>query len=246
MGEKSLENARKKSFEAARWEIANFAQLQKTKLLVFETQMTYEEMGKDSSFSVWRLVKVPSQMLKNARTVMKKNKPFYQELVTHISSLEKESKNELADDLRRAVASGVEESELKQFFLDPHIPPVKKKYTKSGTEDKILPTGSIFGISPYCLPDEKINLSIHAQDNDSLKSVMFSIDDSHIAKKWNTDRKIFRRNYSFSTKGLHLGEHRYSFKVVDTSDNSFINRGSFHINDLHNELRRLFLEEFKE
>ena len=56
MGEKSLESARKKSFEAARWEIANFAQLQKTTLLIFETQMTYEEMGDDSSFSVWRLV----------------------------------------------------------------------------------------------------------------------------------------------------------------------------------------------
>jgi hypothetical protein len=246
MEEKSLEKARKKSFEAARLEIANFAQLKETTLLVIETQMTYEEMGKDASFSVWRLVKIPYQMLKRAKTVMKRNKPFYRELVSHITSLEKNRKNELADDLRRAVASGIEKSELKIFFQSGSTSPIKNIDSKKDFGDRILPTGSIVGMNPYFMPDEIINLKIIAEDNEKLKAIFFSIDNSRIMKKWHLNAEIFERNYSLSTKSLSLGEHRYTFKVVDTSGNSFINKGTFQITDLHNELRRLFLEEFEE
>jgi hypothetical protein len=171
MGDKSLEKARKKSFEAARWEIANFAQLQETTLLIFETQMTYEEMGTDSSFSVWRLVKIPYQMLKRAKTVMKKNKPFYQKLVSNITSLENDSKNKLADDLRRAIASGREESELKFFFQHSRFSPNDDIYSRKDFEDRILPTGEILGMPPYLLCDDIINLRINAQDNEKLKAV---------------------------------------------------------------------------
>lgn len=72
MGETSLENARKKSFEAALWEIANYAQLSDTTRLMVETQMTYEEQNADATFSVWRLVKIPFEMLKNSKTTLKK------------------------------------------------------------------------------------------------------------------------------------------------------------------------------
>jgi hypothetical protein len=246
MGDKSLEKARKKSFEAARWEIANFAQLQETTLLIFETQMTYEEMGTDSSFSVWRLVKIPYQMLKRAKTVMKKNKPFYQKLVSNIASLENDSKNKLADDLRRAIASGREESELKFFFQHSRFSPNDDIYSRKDFEDRILPTGEILGMPPYLLCDDIINLRINAQDNEKLKAVFFSIDNFRLIKKWDVNAKMFRRNYSFSTKDLSLGEHRYIFKVIDASNNSFINKGTFQITASHNELRRFFLEGFEE
>jgi hypothetical protein len=246
MGEKSLENARRKSFEAARREIANFAQLKETTLLIIETQMTYEEMGNDSSFSVWRLVKIPYRMLKKAKTVMKRNKPFYRELVSHITSLEKNRNKELADDLRRAVASGIEESELKTFFQSGSISWIDDIESRKKIEDKILPTGSIVGINSYVMPDEIISLKISAADDEKLNAIFFSIDNLPLKKKWYSNAKIFRQNYSFSTKGLSLGEHRYTFKVTDTSGNTFISKGTFQITDSHNELRRLFLEEFEE
>jgi hypothetical protein len=116
MGEKSLENARRKSFEAARREIANFAQLKETTLLIIETQMTYEEMGNDSSFSVWRLVKIPYRMLKKAKTVMKRNKPFYRELVSHITSLEKKSQQRIGRRFTTSRRIGYRRIRIKNFF----------------------------------------------------------------------------------------------------------------------------------
>jgi len=61
----SLDEARKAAFNAGVWEIASFTQTNNTTSLFIETQMTYEEQNKDGTYSVWRLVKVPIEMLKD-------------------------------------------------------------------------------------------------------------------------------------------------------------------------------------
>ena len=65
LNKKTLEQAREDSFNAAFLEIANYAQILNTSLLFVETQMTYEEENKDGTYSVWRLVKIPLEMIKN-------------------------------------------------------------------------------------------------------------------------------------------------------------------------------------
>ncbi len=110
----SLEEARKAAFNAGVWEIANFAQIIDTTLLFIETQMTYEEQNKDETYSVWRLVKTPIEMLQNTKKALGSNKPIYQKLATKIKQLEDENQKEKADNLRRAVGMGKSVDELKR------------------------------------------------------------------------------------------------------------------------------------
>jgi len=110
----SLEEARKAAFNAGVWEIANFAQIIDTTLLFIETQMTYEEQNKDETYSVWRLVKVPIEMLENTKKALNSNNPIYQELGTKIRQLEDENQKKEADTLRQAVGMGRSVNELKR------------------------------------------------------------------------------------------------------------------------------------
>ena len=62
---KSLEEGRQQAFERGKIELMNFAQVATLEAqgLVIETQMTYEEVNPDETFTVFRLLRVPSRKL---------------------------------------------------------------------------------------------------------------------------------------------------------------------------------------
>lgn len=242
-GEKSLEKARKRSFEAALWEVASFAQLDDTALLMVETQMTYEEEDKNALFSVWRLVKISYEMLQNAKTLMKKNRPLYQKTVDRIRTLERDDKNELANELRRVFASNADEVELKEQLLSlMRATSAEENENIPVFKDMILPEGKINGFGSEYLSTETVNIKIIAEDNETLESIIFSVNRSGIKQTWKPNKKSFEHEFSFQTKGLNPGENHYTLKIIDGCGNSFVYSGKFRIIDLKQRLQQLISE----
>ncbi len=244
MGEKSLESARQKSFGYALWEIANFAQLTDTTLLLVETQMTFTEKNPDSTYTVWRLVKIPLAMLENTKRAMQRNTLFYEKMVDRVTDLEQDLKNELAEELRRAVANGSEENDLKEAFF-PELKAARKEEVSHPPKvsDTLLPMAEIDGIHPNYWSKDIVNIRIQVSDNIKLQVVSFSIPRSHIHRRWNTDLKLFKKNLYFKAAALSPGENNYLLKAVDAAGNYSIKKGKFSIDDLHDELRQFLLEE---
>lgn len=218
-GNHSLEEARKKSFKAALWEISNYAQIKDTTLLIVETQMTYEEQNKNGTFSVWRLVRVPLPMIEKTRALIVKSAPSYKKTVKKIKNFEKEDREDLADELRRALLDNkaVQKSD-------------KKRY------DKKMPTGTIRNFRSSYSTDESISLVIRAEDNLKLATVLFSVQHSGIRKKWNLDKKTFARKISFPASDFKPGRHIYDIRITDAAGNVSLKRGVFNIENIHKEL----------
>ncbi len=129
MNKKSLEEARKASFKAGAWEIANYAQLSDTTMLFVETQMNYDELNKDGTYTVWRLVKVSQKVLKNTKKALGSNNSVYIDLADKIKLLEKDLQFEKADALRKAIGMGKSIDELKNELkvLDKRLTTIEKK-----------------------------------------------------------------------------------------------------------------------
>ncbi len=244
MGERTLETARKKSFEYALWEIANFAQLTDTTLLLVETQMTFTEKNQDSTYTVWRLVKIPLTMLENTKRAMQRNALFYEEMVDRVNDLEQGLKNELAEELRRAVANGNNETELKEAFFPELKATLEKEMTQPETPvDTFLPKAALEGIQPHYWSEDIVRIKIQVSDNVKLEVVTFSIPKSHIHRRWPTDLKFFKKNLYFKAASLSPGENSYLLKAVDAAGNYTIKTGKFSVEDLHDELRQILMEE---
>ncbi len=153
----SLEEARKAAFKAGVWEIANFAQITETTLLFIETQMTYDEQNKDETYSVWRLVKVPIEMLKNTKKALGSNNPIYQELATKIRQLEDENEKEKADNLRRAVGMGKSVNELKRELQALTVRVAKMEVKVEDIDKKVAVLSKLFKELEYKKDDiEKV------------------------------------------------------------------------------------------
>lgn len=221
MGKRSLEHARKESFKAALWEISNYAQISDTTLLLVETQMTYEEQNPDGNYSVWRLVKIPFPMIERTRELLTRNKPSTQSTVHQIRKLENEDREDLADELRRALLHGDEE---------PQIPLSRARV------DKTLPTGSITGMNPTYHSDEVITLTILAMDDIQLKTILFSIKDSSIKKSWRINGKNATKKISFPASRFGPGKQIYSIKITDAAGNVSLKSGVLRVVDFHDEL----------
>ncbi len=221
MGNRSLEHARKESFKAALWEISNYAQINDTTLLLVETQMTYEEQTPEGNYSVWRLVKIPFPMIERTRELITRNKPSTQHTVHQIKKLENEDREDLADELRRALLQGDEEPQV--------------SYGRSQV-DKTLPSGSVSGLKPTYQSGDIITLTILAMDNTQLKTVLFSINNSSIRKSWRVNGKNATNKLSFPASHFMPGKQVYSLKITDAAGNVALKSGVFRVDDFHDEL----------
>jgi hypothetical protein len=221
MGQRSLEAARKESFRAALWEISNYAQIKDTTLLLVETQMTYEEQRPDGAYSVWRLVKTPLAQIIKAKELMAQNSADTQKHVTRIRKLEHENREDLADEIRRALLEGED---------------VNRTWSPPTTVDKTFPTGWIKSVKNTYRSDETIDLSIRASDNHALKTLVFSIKQSSIKKRWSIQGNTFERRISFPASVLSTGKQVYSITITDAAGNTALKQGVFRIIDLHDEL----------
>lgn len=221
MGKRSLEAARKESFRAALWEISNYAQIKDTTLLLVETQMTYEEQRPDGTYSVWRLVKTPLAQLLKTKKLMAQNSAETQKQVTRIRKLEHENREDLADELRRAL---LEEGDISQ--ASPNPTPV----------DKTFPTGWIKSVKDTYRTDETIDLTIRASDNHGLQALVFAIKHSSFKKSWSPKGNTFDRRVTFPASILSPGKQVYSITITDTAGNTALKQGVFRIINLHDEL----------
>ena len=221
MGKRALEAARKESFRAALWEISNYAQIEDTTLLLVETQMTYEEQRPDGTYSVWRLVKTPLALLLKTKKLMAQNSAETQKQVTRIRKLEHENREDLADELRRAL---LEEGDINQ--ASSNLPPV----------DKTFPTGWIKSVKDTYRSDETIDLTIRASDNHGLQTLVFAIRDSSFKKGWSPTGNTFDRRITFPASILSPGKQVYSITITDAAGNTALKQGVFRIIDLHDEL----------
>lgn len=228
MGNRSLEAARKASFQAALWEISNFAQIRETSLLLVETQMTYEEQNPDSSYSVWRLVKIPFPMIEKARQLLIHNAPSTQSTVLKIKKLANQDRDDLADALRRAL---LEEDGKRE-------PPLKRD-----RRDRTHPTGSVEGIHATYQPHEVITLTFRVADDRALQTLLFTIEGSPLKKTWAINGKNAVGRVSFPASRFEPGKQVYSMKITDAAGNVTRKRGIFHIADLHDELYDLLSRE---
>ncbi len=113
ISKKKLEKGREESFKNGILEIANYAQITNTSLLFVETQMTYEEQNKDGSYSVWRLVKVPFEMIKNVKKALTSTSPIYGKIAKKVKELEKQNENDKALNLKKMVSMGKSVGDLK-------------------------------------------------------------------------------------------------------------------------------------
>jgi hypothetical protein len=221
MNKNALETARKESFKAALWEISNYAQLSDTTLLLVETQMTYEEKTPQGTYSVWRLVKIPFPMIEKAKNLLSGNKASTRKTMDRIQKLEDENREDLADELRRALLGG----DTAESASSPH-PPLDKK----------LPVGTVVLEKTIYSSDEIIGMTLRATDETRLKTARFSIEKSKIGKIWALDTKRVTQKFSFPASILSPGKHVYSFEVTDSSGNISLNRGIFRIENLHDQL----------
>ncbi len=221
IGQRSLEKARKESFRAALWEISNYAQIKDTTLLLVETQMTYEEQRPDGAYSVWRLVKTPLAQIIKAKELMAQNSADTQKHVTRIRKLEHENREDLADEIRRALLEGED---------------VNRTWSPPTPVDKTFPTGWIKSVKDTYRTDETIDLSIRANDNHALKTLVFSIKHSSIKKRWSINGNTFERRISFPAAVLSTGKQVYSITITDAAGNTALKQGVFRIIDLHDEL----------
>ena len=221
MGKRSLEDARKASFKAALWEISNYAQISDTTLFLVETQMTYEEQNPDASYSVWRLVRIPFPMIEKARELLTGNTPATRSTVHRIKELEREDREDLADELRRALLQGEEEP---------------KRPSRRAVVDKSLPTGSVHGINPTYHADEMVTLTIRAVDDTRLGTLLFFIHGTGVRKTWGINGQKVTKKISFPASSLGPGKQVYTIKITDAAGNASLKKGVFRIVDFHDEL----------
>lgn len=76
----TIEEGRKIAFQNGKQEISNFLQITDLEELIIETQMTFEEINPDKSYTVFRLLKVESQEItKLKENKLKATKAVYQD-----------------------------------------------------------------------------------------------------------------------------------------------------------------------
>jgi len=66
---------------------------------------------------------------------------------------------------------------------------------------------------------ETVTLVIHASDNESLKSISLSVENSSVRQSWDVSGTSARQEYSFSTKDWKPGAYNYSIRIKDRADN---------------------------
>lgn len=222
MGRQTLEQARKESFQAALWELSNYAQIRDTSLFLVETQMTYEEQNPDGSYSVWRLVKIPFAMVAKARELLIRNTPSTRNTVHEIQKLEKEDREDLADALRRTLLQGEDVS----------APP-----EKSAPADRTFPSARIHHQKDRYALDEGIVFTLEASDDTRLQSVHFTIGNSGFRKSWFPDAQRMDSQFSLPAAELGAGKKVYTLTATDSTGNTSQKNGVFYIDDrLHEEL----------
>ena len=226
----SLEEARRDSFQAALWEISNFAQIKDTSLFLVETQMTYEEQDANGQYAVWRLVKIPFAMIEKAKKLLAGKQEATQNTVQRIKHLEKESRDDLADALRRALLTGEEPSGTFQSVK---------------SMDRTFPTGSIESSKGRYSTDEKVLLTVRARDEAALSRVTFFIKDASVEKRWSPSGRVLERRVRFPASKLKPGRHVCSIEIEDAAGNISQKLGVFFVEDLHGELHDFLSKEFE-
>ncbi len=89
---------------------------------------------------------------------------------------------------------------------------------------------------------ETVTFVIHANDNESLKSISLSVENSSVRQSWDVNGTSARQEYSFSTKDWKPGTYNYSIRIKDKADNFQDYAGRFLITKTEasfDKLRRL-------
>ncbi len=74
---------------------------------------------------------------------------------------------------------------------------------------------------------ETISVSIHAEDNSSLKKMTFRVNNQPVKKSWNASGRSVRQNFSFSTSEWRVGTYTYSLLIEDNAENTEEYTGTF-------------------
>jgi len=94
-------------------------------------------------------------------------------------------------------------------------------------EDTRKPIGKISGIRDSYTAGETVSVNIQAEDNKSLKTMMFRVNNQSVRKSWNASGRSARQNFSFSTSEWRVGTYTYSLLIEDSSENAEEYTGTF-------------------
>ncbi len=106
---------------------------------------------------------------------------------------------------------------------------LKKKESVKVTPEKDTrrPEGKITGISDSYTVGDTISYSLRADDDRTLKRMMFQVHDTSVKERWNVGGQSADQTGSFSTLDWPPGSYRYSLEIEDKAGNSKRYAGMF-------------------
>ncbi len=109
--------------------------------------------------------------------------------------------------------------EQKRSKSEPPETETDKSGEKQPKPDKIRPSATFGKTKGTYEQGEKVTFVIHAKDNESLRSISFSLKNSSIRESWDVSGSSATREYSFSTGGWEPGAYSYSITIKDKAGN---------------------------
>ncbi len=86
-------------------------------------------------------------------------------------------------------------------------------------KDTSLPTAEIIGLQTNYQTGAQISFAIKASDNDQLKTLQFSLNDTEISQKWAIEGSQIKKQITFSTENWAAKSYPYILTVTDQSNN---------------------------
>ena len=105
--------------------------------------------------------------------------------------------------------------------------PVENEESPQPEEDTELPVASLIGLQTSYQVGEQINVTMQVSDNEQLKTLQFSVEDTEVNQLWEATDAQLEKQMTFSTQNWKPKTYQYVLIAVDQSDNFLEKVGSF-------------------